>query len=93
MIGPRSSRAKRRILFSASSLALLAASNVPALAQNDNTSHAPPAAAVPQPPAVAPAPVVSNREPSAPAGERHACPATTARASDARAGHRRQCLA
>src|SRR5664279_6036877 len=45
MIGPQSSLVRRRILLSASSLALLAASNAPAPAQNDNTSQAPPAAA------------------------------------------------
>src|SRR5882672_4977309 len=56
MVGSLSSRARRRILYSASSLALLAVSNAPALAQNDNTSQAPPAAATPQPPAATPAP-------------------------------------
>ena len=54
MIGSLSSRGRRRILFSASSLALLAASYTPALAQNDDTSQPPPAAAVPQPPAATP---------------------------------------
>ena len=88
MIGPQSSRVKRRILFSASSLALLAASSAPILAQNDKTLPAPP-----QPPAVAPAPASPTATPGTPAGERHACPTTAACASGARAGHRRQCLA
>jgi opacity protein-like surface antigen/outer membrane receptor protein involved in Fe transport len=56
MIGPRSSLVRRRILLSVSSLALLAAWNAPAPAQNDNTSQAPPAAAAPQPLAATPAP-------------------------------------
>src|SRR5271169_1200776 len=56
MIAPWSPRSRRRILFSASSLALLVASSAPTPAQNDNPSQPPPAAAVPQPPAVAPAP-------------------------------------
>jgi outer membrane receptor protein involved in Fe transport len=63
MINHRSSRAGRRILFSVSSLALLAASNAPAPAQNDNTSQAPPAAAVPQSPTVAPAPASPTATP------------------------------
>ena len=81
MISRPSSRVKRRILFSASSLALLAASNAPALAQNDNTSQAPPAAVVPQPPAVAPAPASPTeiREPrqesATPAPQPQAIPA------------------
>jgi outer membrane receptor protein involved in Fe transport len=45
MIGPRSSRVRRSILLSTSTLALLAAS--PALAQSDNASQPPPAAASP----------------------------------------------
>jgi outer membrane receptor protein involved in Fe transport len=47
MISPRSLRIRRRILCSASSLALLAASDAPVLAQNDTTS--PPPAATPAP--------------------------------------------
>src|SRR5450631_2215839 len=64
MIGSQSSRVRRRILLSASSLALLAASNAPALAQNDNTSQTPPAAAAPQPPAVTPAPAAPATAPA-----------------------------
>ena len=57
MIGSLSQRFTRMILFSASSLALLAGSN--ALAQNDDASPAPPAAAAP-PPAAAPAPAAPS---------------------------------
>src|SRR5450755_877771 len=64
MIGSQSSRVRRTILLSASSLALLAASNAPALAQNDNTSQTPPAAAAPQPPAVTPAPAAPATTPA-----------------------------
>jgi outer membrane receptor protein involved in Fe transport len=55
MISHRSLRIRRRILCSASSLALLAASDASVLAQND-TSAPPPSAAAPQPPAATPAP-------------------------------------
>src|SRR6478672_9838608 len=55
MTSPRSLRIRRRILCSASSLALFATSDAPVLAQNDTTSP-PPSAAAPQPPAASPAP-------------------------------------
>ena len=89
MIGSRPARIKRMILFSASSLALLAASNAPALAQNDNTSPAPPAAALPQPPAATPPPsspttAQSPREESAaPAAPETPAPATPKQATGA----------
>jgi outer membrane receptor protein involved in Fe transport len=60
MIGPQSLRVRRRILLSASSLALLAASNAPTFAQNDNTSEVPPAAAA------TPAPVAPTTSPPPP---------------------------
>ncbi|MFK4724863.1 outer membrane receptor protein involved in Fe transport [Bradyrhizobium niftali] len=55
MVSPRFLRIRRRILCSASSLALFAASGAPVLAQNVTTSP-PPSAATPQPPAATPAP-------------------------------------
>jgi outer membrane receptor protein involved in Fe transport len=55
MTSHRSLRITRRILCSASSLALLTASDAPVLAQNDTTSP-PPSAAAPQPPTATPAP-------------------------------------
>jgi outer membrane receptor protein involved in Fe transport len=67
MIGSQSSRVRRRILLSASSLALLAASNAPAPAQNDNTSQAPPAAAAtpaPAAPTTSPAPPQESATPA-----------------------------
>ena len=56
MVGSLSSRVKRKLLLSASSLALLAASSAPILAQDDKTSLSPPTAVVPQPPAATPPP-------------------------------------
>ena len=93
MIGPLSARIKRMILFSASSLALLAASNAPALAQNDNTSHAPPAAALPQPPAATPPPSSPTTTQAPQQESATPAPQQSASASDAKAGYRRQCLA
>ncbi len=49
-------RMRRGLLLSASSFALLAASNAATLAQSDNTSQPPPASATPQSPAATPAP-------------------------------------
>ena len=56
MVGSLSSRVKRKLLLSASSLALLAASSAPILAQDDKTSLSPPTSVVPQPPAATPPP-------------------------------------
>ena len=56
MVGSLSSRVKRKLLLSASSLALLAASSAPILSQDDKTSLSPPTAVVPQPPAATPPP-------------------------------------
>ena len=67
-----SSRVKRKLLLSASSLALLAASSAPILAQNDKTSPAPPTAVVPQSPAVTPAPSSPTAIPE-PQQENDAC--------------------
>jgi outer membrane receptor protein involved in Fe transport len=84
MIGPQSSRVKRRILFSASSLALLAASSAPILAQNDKTLPAPP-----QPPAVAPAPASPTETPepqqesATPAPQQQPAPAAPEQATGA----------
>ena len=89
MIGPRSSRAKRRILFSASSLALLAASNAPALAQNGITPQTPPAAAVPQlpaptsPPSPPTATAESRQESATPAPQQQSAPTAPEQATGA----------
>ena len=56
MADSRPLRVMRRMVFSASSLALLVASSAPILAQSDKTLPAPPAAAPPQPPAATPQP-------------------------------------
>jgi hypothetical protein len=76
MIGPRSLRIRRRILCSASSLALLAASNAPILAQNETTSP-PPTTAAPQPPAATPAP----QESATPAPQQTPAPETPQQAT------------
>jgi outer membrane receptor protein involved in Fe transport len=51
-----SARFRRNLLLSASSLVLVEASGTPVLAQTENASPTPPAAAAPQPPAATPAP-------------------------------------
>src|SRR6476659_10152375 len=51
-----SARFGRNLLVSASSLVFVEASGSPVLAQTENTSPTPPAAAAPQPPAATPAP-------------------------------------
>jgi outer membrane receptor protein involved in Fe transport len=51
-----SARFRRNLLVSASSLVFVEASGTPVLAQTENTSPTPPAAAAPQPPAATPAP-------------------------------------
>jgi len=56
MICLSSSRVRRRILCSASSLALIAVPDASVLAQNDTTSPPPTTAAPPQPPAATPTP-------------------------------------
>ncbi|OAF11555.1 ligand-gated channel [Bradyrhizobium neotropicale] len=76
MIGSHSSRVRRRILCSASSLALLAASNAPILAQNETTSP-PPTTAAPQPPAATPAP----QESATPAPQQTPAPETPQQAT------------
>jgi outer membrane receptor protein involved in Fe transport len=55
-----STRFRRNLLLSASSLVLVAGSGAPVLAQTDNASPTPPAAAAPQAPAATPAPQVST---------------------------------
>jgi outer membrane receptor protein involved in Fe transport len=75
MIGPQSSRVRRRILLSASSLALLATLNAPALAQNDNTSQAPPAAVAPPAPASPPTAPAPQQESATPAPQQTPTPA------------------
>jgi outer membrane receptor protein involved in Fe transport len=89
MINPRSSRVKRRILFSASSLTLLAASSAPILAQNDKTLLAQPVAAPTPPPAVAPAPASPTalpepqQESATPAPQQRPAPAAPEQATGA----------
>jgi hypothetical protein len=76
MIGSKPSRFNGKILFSASSLALLAASSAPILAQNDTLSPES------QPPAVAPVPTSPTATPepqqesATPAPQQQGAPAT-----------------
>ena len=80
MVGSPSSRFKRKILLSASSLALLAASSAPISAQNDTTSQAPPVSVVPQSPAATPSPPTTAPEPqqnATPAPQQQSAPAAT----------------
>ena len=87
MIGPRSSRVRRGIFLSASSLALFAASNTAAPAQDDNNAQAPPAVTAPQPPAATPTPVpptptpTPQQESAAPAPPQTPTPASAQQAA------------
>jgi len=68
-----STRFRRSLLVSASSLVLVAASGAPALTQTDNASPTPPAAATPQPPVATPAPQ-EGATPAPQQTETHAAP-------------------
>jgi hypothetical protein len=89
MVSSLSASVKRSILLSTSSLALVAASSAPILAQNENTSQAPPAAVGPQAPDAAPPPSSPTTTPkpepesSTPAASQTPAPATPQQATGA----------